>query len=97
MSNNHIEAKRSEIMFMPLKIEDLDLLFNWFQAPIVKKWYAKDLDFTKEDLLKKYSPRISGQENIPKKWMHYTRFFGRQSHLNTKFLCVLPSLLPNLL
>lgn len=51
--------------FTPLKLNDLDTLYRWFQTPHVKEWYAKNINFSKEDLLKKYAPRIQGKEKIP--------------------------------
>jgi aminoglycoside 6'-N-acetyltransferase len=32
---------------------------------LVKKWYARDRDFSLEDIKKKYTPRILSQEKVP--------------------------------
>lgn len=52
------------ITFKILQKTDLSLLHQWFQEPMVKKWYARDIDFSLEDIHKKYLPRILGQENV---------------------------------
>lgn len=45
--------------FKPLGEEDLKLLYQWFQVPHIKKWYARGQDFTFEMIEKKYQPRIN--------------------------------------
>lgn len=53
------------VNFEPLEFEDLEQLYRWFQTPEVKKWYAKGIDFSREEIRTKYLPRIEGKENIP--------------------------------
>jgi aminoglycoside 6'-N-acetyltransferase len=48
--------------FKPLKEEDLTLLFQWFQVPHIKKWYARDQHFTFKMIKEKYLPRIDHPE-----------------------------------
>jgi aminoglycoside 6'-N-acetyltransferase len=50
------------LQFSPLRLDDLDAMYHWFQTPHIKEWYAKNLNFSKEDIFKKYSPRIQNQE-----------------------------------
>lgn len=53
------------IIFQPLKASDLDLLYKWFQEPLVKQWYARDELFSEQDIKNKYLPRIQGLDNTP--------------------------------
>ncbi len=53
------------IHFQPLAMKDLEKLYLWFQLPHIKKWYAKGLNFSKNDIEQKYANRITGKENIP--------------------------------
>ena len=53
------------ITFFPLQISDLPLLHQWFQEPIVKKWYAREFTFSAEAIREKYLPRILEQEAVP--------------------------------
>lgn len=52
------------ITFKALQQNDLPLLHCWFQDPVVKKWYARGIDFSWEDIHKKYLPRILSQEEV---------------------------------
>lgn len=53
------------ISFRPLVLNDLMQLHTWFQKPIVNKWWAKEKDFSIQDIQSKYQPRIEGQEKVP--------------------------------
>jgi aminoglycoside 6'-N-acetyltransferase len=52
------------IAFNALQETDLPLLHQWFQEPLVKKWYARDRDFSLEEISKKYTPRILGKDKV---------------------------------
>lgn len=51
--------------FIPLKQEHLPLLHEWFQEPIVKKWYAREIEFDLDDIKDKYLPRLQDNTDIP--------------------------------
>ena len=55
----------NEFEFSPLSENDLELLYQWFQEPTIKQWYARGQHFSPEDISNKYSPRILGKENVP--------------------------------
>ncbi len=50
--------------FKPLCENDIDLLYHWFQEPIIKQWYAKDKHWTIEDIKQKYLPRIQAKDKV---------------------------------
>lgn len=52
------------IQFIELREGDFSLLYDWFQEPIVKKWYAHHQSFSMADIIKKYQPRIFGTEKV---------------------------------
>lgn len=52
------------ITFNALQETELPLLHQWFQEPLVKKWYARNRDFSLEDISTKYTPRILSQEKV---------------------------------
>jgi len=52
------------IEFIPLKENELGLLYQWFQVPHVKQWYARGVEFTLDMIRDKYLPRID-DPNIP--------------------------------
>ncbi len=53
------------IDFMPLKEKHLLLLHQWFQEPVIKKQYARNLNFSLKDIQTKYLPRIQGKDSTP--------------------------------
>lgn len=53
------------INFKPLTENDLPLMFNWFQKPHVKQWYARGENYTLDMIREKYLPRILHPESIP--------------------------------
>lgn len=53
------------IHFKPLTENDLTLLHNWFQKLHVKKWYARNENYTVDMIKEKYLPRILHPEPIP--------------------------------
>lgn len=53
------------INFTPLSEKDLSLLYRWFQIPHVKKWYAREVDYSYEMIRDKYLPRIVDSYQIP--------------------------------
>ena len=55
----------NEIQFSPLIEQDLMRLYQWFQEPTIKLWYARGKSFSLEDIRNKYLPRVLGQENVP--------------------------------
>lgn len=50
--------------FKPLVEEDLILLYQWFQVPHIKKWYARGQHFSFDMIKEKYLPRINPQKSI---------------------------------
>lgn len=48
--------------FKPLVEEDLILLYQWFQVPHIKKWYARGQHFSFDMIKEKYLPRINHPE-----------------------------------
>ena len=57
--------RNNKVIFEPLQQKDLEKLYEWFQTPFIKKWWCKDQIFSKEDIEKKYLPRLMGKENVP--------------------------------
>ena len=43
----------------------MTLLYDWFQEPTVKQWYARGTSWSVEDIKQKYLPRVQGKDNIP--------------------------------
>ena len=54
-----------KISFKPLKKSFLPTLHQWFNQPHVKKWYARDKQYTLAEIEEKYLPRIQNPSNIP--------------------------------
>ncbi|MDF1678050.1 MAG: GNAT family N-acetyltransferase [Legionellaceae bacterium] len=54
-----------KISFKPLTKSFLPTLHQWFKQPHVKKWYARDKEYTLADIEEKYLPRIQNPVNIP--------------------------------
>ncbi len=52
-------------LFKPLCEDDFDLLYHWFQEPIINQWYARGKNWSYEDIKQKYLSRIQGKDNIP--------------------------------
>ncbi len=44
---------------------DLPLLYDWFQKPHIKQWYARGEDYSLDMIKEKYLPRIQKPELIP--------------------------------
>jgi N-acetylglutamate synthase-like GNAT family acetyltransferase len=53
------------LKFKPLNIDNLVLLYNWFQEPIVNAFYAQGKTWTLDDIKQKYLPRILNEDNVP--------------------------------
>jgi RimJ/RimL family protein N-acetyltransferase len=53
------------IHFKSLTKNDLPLLHDWFQKPHVRKWYAREENYTIDMIKEKYLPRILNPESIP--------------------------------
>lgn len=51
--------------FEPLKEDDLALMCNWLQEPLIKKYYGKGQCITLDEIKAKYMPRILGTKNVP--------------------------------
>ncbi|HHF7373701.1 TPA: GNAT family N-acetyltransferase [Legionella bozemanae] len=58
-------SKNQNLEFKPLGQRDLNLMTQWFAEPTVKQGYARNQQFSLEDISAKYSPRIEGIESIP--------------------------------
>ena len=43
----------------------MDLLFHWFQEPMINEWYARGKHWSFEDIKHKYLPRVQGKDNTP--------------------------------
>jgi aminoglycoside 6'-N-acetyltransferase len=72
LNSNSVDFKASHeqpadytLQFKPLIQEDLNLMFRWFQEPIIKQWYARGQQFSLDDIKNKYLGRILGQEHVP--------------------------------
>lgn len=65
LSSLWVGDQMNDIQFNALTEKDLMLLYQWFQEPTIKHWYARDQSFSLEDIRNKYLPRILGQENVP--------------------------------
>lgn len=57
--------KLKAINLKPLAENDLSLLYDWFQIPHIKQWYARDKYYSLEMIKEKYLPRILHPESIP--------------------------------
>ncbi|HAT4455403.1 TPA: GNAT family N-acetyltransferase [Legionella pneumophila] len=55
----------SHFKFKPLAVEDLNQLYQWFQEPTINYWYARDKNWTLNEIKEKYEPRILGKEHVP--------------------------------
>jgi|JI10StandDraft_1071094.scaffolds.fasta_scaffold19598_5 aminoglycoside 6'-N-acetyltransferase len=53
------------IQFKPLHENDLILLHQWFQEPLINQHYARNKVWSFEEISAKYLPRIQSQEKIP--------------------------------
>jgi len=53
------------VSFKKLEIIDLDLMYKWYHADFVNKWYDKEIpDWTHEQIENKYIPYIQGQKPV---------------------------------
>nr|HAT8713249.1 GNAT family N-acetyltransferase [Legionella jordanis] len=55
----------SHFIFKPLTVEDLNQLYQWFQEPTINYWYARDKNWTLNEIKEKYEHRILGKEQVP--------------------------------
>ena len=62
----------NKISFRKLHTDDLPLLLKWLNEPFVKEWYGKDDTTTFDDISKKYTPRIFGEDHIKCFIVNYT-------------------------
>jgi aminoglycoside 6'-N-acetyltransferase len=46
-------------------MKDLNQLHQWFQEPTIKYWYARDKNWSFNDIKEKYTPRVLGKECVP--------------------------------
>lgn len=51
--------------FKSLTVDDLVLLYQWFQEKTVNKWFARDKFWSINEIHEKYEPRLSNKERIP--------------------------------
>ncbi|QBR84772.1 GNAT family N-acetyltransferase [Legionella israelensis] len=51
--------------FKPLRHVDLTLMHQWFQEPTINYWYAKNKNWSLDEIKEKYEPRILGNEQVP--------------------------------
>lgn len=59
------KKKLNTLQFRPLRERDLDLLYHWFQEPIINQLYGRSKSWTPENIKHKYLPRIQGKEFVP--------------------------------
>jgi len=52
-------------LFKPFCEDDFELLYQWFQEPVINQWYARGANWSFEDIRKKYLSRIQGNDHIP--------------------------------
>lgn len=63
---SHYEATNmNHLCFNSLTKEDLNLLYIWFQEPVIFKQYARKQYFSEQMIEQKYLPRIKGIEKVP--------------------------------
>ncbi|HHT9916389.1 TPA: GNAT family N-acetyltransferase [Legionella pneumophila] len=55
----------SYFKFKSLSIEDLNQLYQWFQEPTINYWYARNKNWSLNEIKEKYEPRILGKEHVP--------------------------------
>lgn len=53
---------KNKIDFKKLELNDLFLLHKWLNTPHVHEFYDKDKKNTKEDIKKRYAPKITGEK-----------------------------------
>ncbi|HHJ0490126.1 TPA: GNAT family N-acetyltransferase [Legionella pneumophila] len=58
-------SKNQNLEFKPLSQKDLNLMTQWFAEPTVKQGYARNQQFSLEDIRAKYLPRIEGMDPVP--------------------------------
>lgn len=59
-----------EITFKEFELNDLSMIFDWFQNPETKKWYARGKDWSFDEIKEKYEPRLLGKEIVPSFIIH---------------------------
>jgi aminoglycoside 6'-N-acetyltransferase len=76
------------IEFKPLKTADLPSLYQWFQEPLIKQYYAKNQSWSLDDIKNKYLPRIQGLDEVPSFIIHvnhnpagFIQYYGLNNHL----------------
>jgi len=60
----------SNLSFAPLTLNDLSLLHQWFQEPVIHKLYGRSQNWSMAEIERKYKPRILGKEHIPSFIIH---------------------------
>ncbi|AHE68093.1 GNAT family N-acetyltransferase [Legionella oakridgensis] len=55
----------SHFKFKSLSEEDLILLYQWFQEPVIHQWYAGNKNWSFAAIKEKFQPRILGHEEVP--------------------------------
>ncbi|QMT60029.1 GNAT family N-acetyltransferase [Legionella sp. PC997] len=58
---NHTKS----FIFKPLTENDLILLYQWFQEPVINQWYARGKLWSLKDIKEKYLPRVLRGHNVP--------------------------------
>jgi len=53
------------IEFKPLRKDNLQLLYQWFQEPTINLQYARGQTWSLKDIENKYLPRLTGHDNVP--------------------------------
>ncbi len=61
----------TKITFRKLQDEDLTILHKWRNEPFVKEWYGKNETTSFNDIIRKYTPRIKGEEPTECFIVHY--------------------------
>ncbi|AMQ28330.1 TPA: GNAT family N-acetyltransferase [Legionella pneumophila] len=60
----------SYFKFKSLSMEDLNQLYQWFQEPTINYWYARNKNWSLNEIKEKYEPRILGKEHVPSFIVH---------------------------
>jgi aminoglycoside 6'-N-acetyltransferase len=64
-TKNYKSDCREMIVFKPLRQDDLQLLYQWFQEPTINQQYAQSQTWSFKDIENKYLPRLTGHDNVP--------------------------------
>ncbi len=52
------------ITFVPLRTDYFPLMHRWFQAPLVRQWFARGQELSLEEITAKYAPRVEEKEEV---------------------------------